>query len=59
MALKHNQAIEVAEDEYKLFTTSFFSEHLVTETVTQSMPAIELQPVQGQRRGSSYSTAGI
>lgn len=56
---KHNQAIEIAEDEYKLFTSSFFSEHLVTEAVPQSLPNFELEQTRNARRGSNYSTAGI
>jgi pimeloyl-ACP methyl ester carboxylesterase len=55
---KHNQAIEVAEDEYKLYTSEFFREQLATESVPQSMPNIELAENK-TRRGSKYSTAGI
>jgi pimeloyl-ACP methyl ester carboxylesterase len=56
---KHNQAIEIAEDEYKLFTTSFFTEHLVTEAAPQSIPNFEVEQARDARRGSNYSTAGI
>lgn len=55
---KHNQAIDVAEDEYKLFTTSFFVEHLVTLPVPQSMPSIQLEQTKA-RSDSNFSTAAI
>lgn len=53
---RHNQGIEVAEDEYKLYTASFFSEHLVTEPVPQSMPNIDMEK---SRRDSNFFTAGV
>jgi pimeloyl-ACP methyl ester carboxylesterase len=56
---KHNQAIEVAEDEYKLYTASFVVENLVTEPVPQSMPTIDLDQARSGRRGSNFTTAGI
>lgn len=56
---KHNQAIEVAEDEYKLYTSSFFTEHLVTEPVPQSMSNIELDQARTPRSGSKFTAAGI
>lgn len=55
---KHNQAIDVAEDEYKLFTSEFFCEHLVTEPVPQSMANIDMDKIKS-RRDSNFTTAGI
>lgn len=55
---KHNQGIEVAEDEYKLYTSSFFLEHLVTEPVSQSMPNIDMDQAK-LRRDSNFTTAGF
>lgn len=55
---KHNQGIEVAEDEYKLYTSSFFLEHLVTEPVPQSMPNIDMDQAK-LRRDSNFTTAGF
>lgn len=55
---KHNQAIEVAEDEYKAYTSDFFNEHLATEAIPQSMPNINVEE-QTARRDSNFSTAGI
>jgi pimeloyl-ACP methyl ester carboxylesterase len=40
---KHNQAVDLAEEEYRLYTIDFFCEHLVTESVPQSMPTIDLE----------------
>ncbi len=55
---KHNQAIEVAEDEYVLNTTEFFAEHLHTEVVPQSMPNIVLEKTEA-RSDSTFTPASL
>jgi pimeloyl-ACP methyl ester carboxylesterase len=54
---KHNQAIDVAEDEYKVNTSEFFLEHLQTTPVPVSMPSLDLQesPLEG---GQEFSRSG-
>lgn len=55
---KHNQAVDVAEDEYRLITANFLSAHLSTETVPQSMPSIDLENAK-TRRDSHFTTADL
>lgn len=55
---KHNQAIDVAEDEYRVFTASFFGEHLSTESVPQSMLTIDLENAK-THHDSGFTTADL
>ncbi len=53
---KHNQAVDVAEEEYKLSTTEFFLEHLVTTPVPVSMPMVDLEAAQFDRDSETVTS---
>lgn len=55
---KHNQAVDVAEEEYRMNTVEFFCEHLITEPVPQSLPTIELEKNKA-RSDSRFSPASL
>ncbi|HMP17597.1 MAG TPA: hypothetical protein PKD72_11270, partial [Gemmatales bacterium] len=55
---KHNQAIDVAEEEYQANTAAFFMDHLHTEAVPQSVPNIQLENSRA-RSDSHFTSAGI
>jgi pimeloyl-ACP methyl ester carboxylesterase len=55
---KHNQAIDVAEDEYKVNTAEFFLEHLQTTPVPASMPQLDLQEFHADR-GEEFTNTNV
>jgi uncharacterized protein len=55
---KHNQAIDVAEEEYMTTTASFFLDHLQTEVVPLSMPEMVLEKAK-TRSDSNFSAASL